>query len=53
MCFNTHYYDDRNRTMKFVRHVAQMGQTGGTYKFFVAKNEGIEMIGKDIKFDLK
>jgi hypothetical protein len=39
--------------MKFVRHVAQMGQIGSTYKFFVAKNEGIEMTGKDIKFHLK
>jgi hypothetical protein len=39
--------------MKLVRHVAQMGQTGSTYKFFVAKNKGIEMTGKDIKFDLK
>jgi hypothetical protein len=48
-----HYYDDRNRTMKLVRHVAQMGQTGSREKFFVAKNKGIEMTGKDIKFDLK
>jgi hypothetical protein len=24
-----------------------------TYKFFVAKNEGIEMTGNDIKFDLQ
>jgi hypothetical protein len=41
--------------MKSVRHVAQMGQTGSTYKFFVAKkkNEGIEMTGKDIKFYVK
>jgi hypothetical protein len=39
--------------MKVVRHVAQIGQTGSTYKFFIAKNEGIEMTGEDIKFDLK
>lgn len=30
-----------------------MGQTGSTQKFFVAKNEGKDTTGKDIKFDLK